>query len=76
MGNSTSAFKPLEQVQAEKLEQHLNRASTGREVLVIDPEQGIQDSKPLSLISPSEVTNGLVRYRRHYGRISRVSGAS
>jgi len=58
---------PLEWKEAKQLESLLNSAADSRQALVVDPRQGISDSRPVKLISPNENLNGSVRFGTHYG---------
>ena len=66
MGNKHSPFEPLDKEQADELEFIINKAASGAEAVVIDPQQGVTGAKPVNLISPNSNTNALVRYGRHY----------
>jgi hypothetical protein len=60
-------FAPLQTERAEELRDIINRAAQHKEAVVIDPEEGgVTGYAPVGLISTSQNTNGLVRYRRHY----------
>jgi hypothetical protein len=60
-------FEPIELDRAEELKDIINRAGRESEAVMIEPAgRGITASLPVDLISPSENTNALVRYRRHY----------
>jgi hypothetical protein len=61
------AFAPLPREQANKLEWTINEAQRKGQAVVIDPDQGVVGTTPVSLISPNANTTGLVRYGRHYG---------
>ena len=67
MGLDHPDFAPLEPERAKEIETIINKASRSKEAVVIDPDQGVIGAKPVNLISPSENTNALVRYGRHYG---------
>ena len=67
MGNRNEDFAPLDPERAQELEFTINKAALNKEAVVIDPDLGITGSKPVTLISPAENTNALVRYGRHYG---------
>ncbi len=69
MRTELAEFAPLDVERAEELREIINRAAQDREAVTIDPnEEGITGSTPPDLLSPTESTNGLVRYRRHYCR--------
>lgn len=67
MGTNHPEFAPLEPERAKELETIINTAAKNKEAVVIDPERGVTASMSPHLISPNENTNGMVRYRRHYG---------
>ena len=66
MGKPNPIFAPLEPERAEEIELIIDSAAKGKQAVVIDPDQGVMGAQPVSLISPSANTNGLVRYGRHY----------
>ncbi len=67
MKTEYAEFEPLEIDRAEELRDIINRAGREKEALVIDPEEdGVTEALPTGMITPSENTNALVRYRRHY----------
>lgn len=60
-------FEPLEFDRATELRDIINRAGRGRQAVVIEPEEeGLTSAEPADLVSPTEKTNVLVRYQRHY----------
>jgi hypothetical protein len=66
MGKPNADFAPLDPQRAQELEWVIDKAAQSKQVVVIDPDDGLTGAKPASLISPSANTNGLVRYGRHY----------
>jgi len=67
MNETISEFAPLDLELALELEQILNDASARGEAVIVQPD-GISGSADAGLLSPTEDTNGLVRYQRHYCR--------
>jgi hypothetical protein len=60
-------FEPLEFERATELRDIINRAGRSKEAVVIEPEEdGLTGAEPSDLVSPTEKTNVLVRYQRHY----------
>lgn len=67
MKTELAEFAPLDVERAEELRDIINKAAQEKEAVTIDPdEEGITGSSSPDLLSPTENTNGLVRYRRHY----------
>jgi hypothetical protein len=66
MGKHKSDFAPLDPQRAQELEWVIDQAAHSKQVVVIDPDEGLKGVKPTSLISPNANTNGLVRFGRHY----------
>ncbi len=66
MGKQNVDFAPLEPQRAQELEWVIDQAAKSKQVVVIDPDDGLKGAQPASLISPNANTNGLVRYGRHY----------
>lgn len=66
MGKHNADFAPLDSQRAQELEWVIDKAAQSKQVVVIDPDEGLKGAKPVSLISPNANTNGLVRYGRHY----------
>lgn len=67
MSTDCLEFEPIELDRAEELRDIINRAGRESEAVMIEPTgRGITGASPVDLISPSENTNALVRYRRHY----------
>lgn len=66
MGKTSMEYAPLDAQRAKELEFIIDKASHQSEAVVIDPSQGVMGSKSVSLISPNENTNALVRFGRHY----------
>jgi hypothetical protein len=66
MGKPNPDFAPLDSQRAQELEWVIDKAAQSKQVVVIDPDEGLMGAKPASLISPNANTNGLVRYGRHY----------
>ena len=60
-------FEPIDVERAQELKTVINRAGSRRHAVLIDPDEGgLTAVEPPDLISASENTNALVRYRRHY----------
>jgi hypothetical protein len=67
MKTEYAEFAPLEVERATELRDIINRAGQSREAVIIDPDdRGIVGSSPADLVSPSDDTNALMRFRRHY----------
>lgn len=60
-------FAPLDLARAEELKRLINLAAGSKDAVVIDPNaDGISDTVAVDLISPTDNTNALVRFQRHY----------
>jgi hypothetical protein len=67
MKTQCTEFAPLEVEEATELQEIINRAGREKRAVVCDPdEEGVNGSETVELLEPSENTNGLVRYQRHY----------
>lgn len=64
------AFAPIPRKQAEELEWTINQAARKGEVVVIDPDSGVTESKPSSLIASQSSTKGLTRFGEHYRAVT------
>ena len=62
-----SEFAPLEMARAEELKRLINLAGRNNEALLLDTKgRGVTDTVAVDLIAPTENTNALVRFQRHY----------
>ncbi len=60
-------FAPLDMERAKELEEIVNRAALEQKAVIVDADEGgITGSAATELLSPSDNTNALVRYQRHY----------
>lgn len=67
MKQELAEFEPLEMQRALDLREVINRAAREQKAVVVDPDEGgVIAAASTDLISPSENTNALVRYQRHY----------
>ncbi len=67
MKTECSEFAPLDVERAKEIEEIVNRAAREQKAVIVDADEGgLTGSAATDLLSPSENTNALVRYQRHY----------
>lgn len=64
--NSKNEFAPLDQKRANELKFMINQAARTKDALVLDPDEGVTGTVPVSQIQPGQNVNGITRFRTHY----------